>query len=130
MSLQDLGNLGEFVAAIATVATLAYLAIQIRQNTAVVRTSNYSDLTGRTADFAKQVAGDPDLMSIWHRGQQDYGSLSELEQGRFHMIISQLFVTYQLLMQLHSRGLVDREFYEHQQGGLMELFKTPGVHAW
>jgi hypothetical protein len=130
MTLQDLGNVGEFVAAIATVATLVYLAIQIRQNTAVVRTSNYSDLTSKIAEFARQIAGDPQLMDIWQRGLQDYRGLSDLEQGRFHMVASQLLITHQLLMQLHSRGLVDTQFYEYQIGSLAELFKAPGVHEW
>jgi CubicO group peptidase (beta-lactamase class C family) len=34
MSLEDLGNVGEFVAAVGVVISLIYLAIQIRQNTA------------------------------------------------------------------------------------------------
>ena len=33
MSLEDLGNIGEFVAAVAVVVSLIYLAVQIRQNT-------------------------------------------------------------------------------------------------
>jgi hypothetical protein len=130
MTIQDLGSLGELIAALATVATIAYLAVQIRQNTAVVRTSNYSELTSRTADVAKQIAGDPELMDIWQRGLQDYRGLSERDQGRFHMVISQFFVTWQLMMQLHSRGLVDGEFFEQQLGGFGELFKSPGVQQW
>ena len=41
MTLQDLGNIGEFVAAVAVFVSLLYLAIQIRQNTKSVRTSTY-----------------------------------------------------------------------------------------
>ena len=33
MTLEDLGNLGEFVGAIGVVVSLVYLALQIRQNT-------------------------------------------------------------------------------------------------
>ena len=40
MTIQDLGSIGEFVAAIATVATLVYLAIQIRSNTAALRSES------------------------------------------------------------------------------------------
>ena len=38
MTIQDFGSIGEFVTSIVTLATLAYLALQIRQNTAVLRT--------------------------------------------------------------------------------------------
>ena len=41
MSLEDLGNLGEFVGAIGVVVSLVYLAYQIRQNTAAVRASTH-----------------------------------------------------------------------------------------
>ena len=33
MTLQDLGNLGEFISAVAVVVSLVYVAYQIRQNT-------------------------------------------------------------------------------------------------
>ena len=33
MTLQDLGNLGEFVGALVLIASLGYVALQIRQNT-------------------------------------------------------------------------------------------------
>jgi hypothetical protein len=129
MTIQDLGSLGELIAALATVATLAYLAVQIRQNTEVVRTSNYAELTSKTAEVAKLIAGDPGLMDIWQRGLQDYRGLSDRDQGRFRMVISQFFITNQLLMQLHSRGLVDRHFFD-EQAGFGELFKSPGVRQW
>jgi len=93
MTIQDLGSLGELIAALATVATLAYLAVQIRQNTEVVRTSNYAELTSKTAEVAKLIAGDPELMDIWQRGLQDYRGLPDRDQGRFRMVISQFFIT-------------------------------------
>ena len=39
MTIQDWGSVGELVGAIATVATLVYLAIQIRTNTRIAKTS-------------------------------------------------------------------------------------------
>ena len=39
MSLEALGNIGDFVGGVAVVVTLLYLAVQIRQNTRQVRQS-------------------------------------------------------------------------------------------
>ena len=36
MTLQDLGDLGDLIGGIAVVITLIYLAVQIRQNTALI----------------------------------------------------------------------------------------------
>jgi hypothetical protein len=44
MTIQDLGSVGELIAAVATVATLIYLAAQIRQNTATMKTSAINSL--------------------------------------------------------------------------------------
>lgn len=37
MTLEDLGNLGEFLGAIGVIVTLVYLAVQVRQNTRMMR---------------------------------------------------------------------------------------------
>ena len=37
MSLEDLGNIGEFVAAVAVLVSIIYLALQIRANTIVTK---------------------------------------------------------------------------------------------
>jgi hypothetical protein len=58
MSLEDLGNLGEFVGSIAVLATLIYLAIQIRQNTVATRIqirqaiadSQFANINSRATD--------------------------------------------------------------------------------
>ncbi len=49
MTLEQLGNLGEFIASIATLMTLVHLALQIRQNTAQLklRTSHEVLATGQ-----------------------------------------------------------------------------------
>ena len=41
MSLEALGNIGEFVGALAVVISLLYLAAQMRQNSPLVRASTY-----------------------------------------------------------------------------------------
>ena len=44
MSLEDLGNIGEFIAALGVIVSLIYLAVQIQRNTASVRTSTQQQL--------------------------------------------------------------------------------------
>ncbi len=66
MTLQDLGNIGEFVAAIATLITLIYLAAQIRQNTRAVRSASLDSVA--TSNKALQLT--------WHSMLQSaFGSL-------------------------------------------------------
>jgi hypothetical protein len=52
MTIQDWGSAGELIGAIATVATLAYLAVQLRINTQIAKTSALqSMLAGGRDDF-------------------------------------------------------------------------------
>ena len=69
---QVLGNVGEFVGAIAVVATLFYLAVQVRQNTRIVRANirqarsdsavelHVAGATSQIAEIqAKELRGEP-----------------------------------------------------------------------
>ena len=51
MTLEDLGNLGEFIASIGVLITLIYLAIQIRQNTEATKIQTRQAIS--EAQFAK-----------------------------------------------------------------------------
>ena len=59
MSLQDLGNIGEFIGAVGVVASLIYLALQIRQNTKAVRRTAHISAVDAFNDFNSLVARDP-----------------------------------------------------------------------
>ena len=61
MTLEDLGNIGEFVAAIAVVVSLLYLAIQIRQNTKTVRTSTYQAILDSSRSDTELILAYPHL---------------------------------------------------------------------
>ena len=59
MTLQNLGSIGEFVTAIATLVTLVYVAVQIRQNTKMVRGATYQQVTAAHSALADQLIRDP-----------------------------------------------------------------------
>ena len=71
MEIAELGSIGELVAGVATLITLIYLATQIRQNTQVVRTTNYMNLSGQVNEFARTVAKDAVLNELYVRGSTD-----------------------------------------------------------
>jgi len=80
MNPEDLGNVGEFVAAIATIATLIYLAIQIRQNTAAVRSSTHQQQVDTTFAIHTNVSNDPDLAKLITKANSNFSSLDDSQQ--------------------------------------------------
>jgi hypothetical protein len=53
MTLQDLGNIGEFVAAIGVVVSLIYLAIQVRAGSR--QTEENTRALNLSSDFAEEI---------------------------------------------------------------------------
>ena len=80
MNIGELANYAEVIGGVAVLISLIYVAIQIRQNTAVVRTSNYADLSFKVSEFNQMIAGNDELADIYIRGTESYQNLSEIEQ--------------------------------------------------
>ncbi len=64
MTLEDLGNIGEFVGAVGVVVTLVYLAVQIRRNTISVRASTFQEAVRDVATLSDLLATDAELARI------------------------------------------------------------------
>ena len=102
MTLEDLGNLGEFIGAIGVVVTLVYLALQIRQNTAHLsqntRAVQLSALEANSESgnrVRELLIMDPKLSDLHLKGLQGYSQLDRTERLRFGMLLQNLFATLQ-----------------------------------
>jgi hypothetical protein len=67
MTIQELGNIGEFLAAIATVATLVYLAAQIRQTNLISKSDSAKDLLQRFDDLNQLLVTDASLRHVLNK---------------------------------------------------------------
>ena len=85
MTLEDIGNLGDFIAAIATIATLAYLAFQIRLNTKSNQASTASAWFEQEATIAMFIA---QHANIYRRGNANFEELNEDEAVVFLQIVT------------------------------------------
>jgi hypothetical protein len=130
VSLQDLGNVGEFVAAIGVIASLVYLALQIRQNTASVRDSAHVN-SGRAAfAFDALIAHDPEIAGLWFRGITGVSDLKPEEVVRFGALVHALLADNAMFFRLHRRGLVDDSEWNAWNETLMRYLAHPGFRAF
>ena len=130
MNWEAIGAVGEVLGALGVIATLGYLAVQIRLNTRVVRTSNFQNLMSANKSFTSAIAENEDVADIYQRGLVSFNQLSDTEQIRFNMLISEPFTSAQLSYQLNKRGLIDELLYEGHQASTALLFAAPGVREW
>jgi len=82
VTLEDLGNFGDFLGGIGVIVTLVYLAIQIRSNTQTVRAASLESVVNSHSQFLDRLAADPDLSRIWFSGLWQGADLSPEESQR------------------------------------------------
>ncbi len=130
MTLQDLGNIGEFVAAVGVIVSLVYLATQIRQNTRAVRSSAQQEILGDMSAFISLVTGDSDTASFYELGLADSRDLSRAERLRFSLLLTRFFYGFSRVYDLHRDGNLEPESWEAQKEILRWVIKQPGVKRW
>ncbi len=130
MTLEDLGNIGEFVGAVGVIVSLVYLAVQIRQNTHSVRTSTFHEAIRDMADAIDQLGRDAELTRIWYAGLRDLESLSEGEQQRFATYTTSVMRRYENILYQTQHGTLDAEAWVGIREHLKYVFSQPGTLVW
>jgi hypothetical protein len=113
LTLNDLGNFGEFVGAIAVVVSLIYLAVQIRQNTRSVRAAVYQEVSREASDMLRTLITDERVGSAFVLG---LGSPENLDSGQRYIFDS--------VMNLHVRNIQNAFFQNRAALVQPELFES------
>jgi hypothetical protein len=130
LTLDALGNIGDFIGGIGVVVTLIYLAGQIRQNTQSVRVSAYHAAQRDVADVLDSVASDPELTRIFFDGNQDYDSLSREDRRRYALCITSLLRKLENILHQTRLGTLERAQWEGLFSEFRRIFGQPGTRAW
>jgi hypothetical protein len=137
MTLEDLGNIGEFVAAIAVVVSLVYVAFQIRQgsrqivqNTNSVLGSVELETTRLHSDWLLSVAQSSELGRIWRLGISEPTKLTEDEKVQFAMLIGSAFYAIEGPFRQYQRGLLSEDSWEPMDELIARYMRSPAVLEW
>jgi len=87
VSLEQLGNIGDFIGGIGVIVTLVYLAVQIRSNTQTVRAASLEAVVHSHSQFLDRVATDPGTCRIWFSGLWEGAELSAEDSQRLLMLL-------------------------------------------
>jgi len=124
VNLEDLGNVGDFVAAIATIVTLIYLAIQIRQNTAAVRSSTHQQQVDTTVAMHTNVSNDPALAKLITKANSDFSSLDESQQLQLLYFYTNYFNMWHFQYTNMRKWLFDEDVWNVWNEGWVELLQS------
>lgn len=137
MTLDDLGNIGEFVGAIAVVVSLIYLALQIRQNTRqldhnseVVAANVELDNARLAAEFNAHVASSPELAELWIRGVFGSEELTAVEETRVGFMLGDLFYRLEGLYHQHRRGFLPKDSWTPWETLMRNVFAGSMPRRW
>jgi len=129
MSLEDLGNIGDFIGGIAVVVTLIYLATQIRQNTSAVRTASRQEIaSGFRA--VNRLSMDPNAAQAYAEGLREYPDMPFKERSLFGSMLTDHALFFQGAFALYESGQLEEGTYKAYLDWFACNLATPGGGAW
>jgi hypothetical protein len=128
VTLEDLGNLGDFIGGLAVIATLLYLAVQIRQNTRILRTS--AEQTADPIAAIANIAQSPENAAVYHKGLADPNDLSAEERTHFYLLMASSFYVLHQGFRAYQLGTQSRDTWRWQSRALQFYASQPGVRTW
>ncbi len=129
MTLEDLGNAGEFVGAIAVLVSLVYLALQIRHNTMTVRAGTSAAISESLARVTEKFGANPQIARVFMLGLAGDSELSPEERLQFNFLFATYFRRVENAYYQQLRGFVDSEHWQTTERTLSSSMRTPGARS-
>jgi len=126
MTLEQLGNAGDFLGGIAVIISLAYVALQLRRNSISLRASTFQAVSDSFATFAAGLSSDPDGVRIYMNGLQGI-NLSEEEKQQFaFQVLTVMRMQESAYFQWRS-GILSDEQWEGMSNSATRILRSPGA---
>ena len=130
MTIQDLGSLGELIAALATVLTLGYLALQLRQNTKVLRSQTFQQSSMDMSLTANAISSDKELASILIKSNESIYALDPIERLMFHFWMLVAIRRFEAIYVQAEYGSIDPIRIEGFERSIISLLANGGSAQW
>ena len=127
MSLENLGNIGEFVGAIAVVISLLYLAVQIRHSSHVSQFEAHRNLSESIASVLGEIAADDNLYRIWKVMTETPDEATHDDRERFGMLMHRFFTVFS---DAHRFSVTDPHLAVRYRTFVGRFMKMPAVRSW
>ena len=130
MQLQDLANLAASVSSVAVILSLIYLAIQVRQNTASIRTETFARALERVSAMQSVLFENGDLARLQAQGVLDPSKLTREERLQLTWWLSEAFGAFEFMFHQAQSGALPEEVWSRWSATAAWWVSFPGVQAW
>lgn len=123
MNWDAISAIGQMMSALAVIVTLVYLAVQIKQNTAVYRVGVENQWNEFNAKLCHPVALDRQTAEWWCSGETEFDSMDTVDQKRLFLWEYSAFENWLCVYRAKQQGLVSDQMWRHQIA-TMKAFAT------
>lgn len=130
MTLNELGNIGEFISSIGVVISLIYLALQIRKNTETERMSTYQSVVSDFGSLNRTMSTSPELSSLYIKAMDDFGALDSDEKARISQLFFATFHYFENMYYQHKKGYLEEDVWRGWKRLMLTYYAEPGFKTW
>jgi len=129
-TLQDLGNLGEFVGAMGVIVSLVYLAKQMQQNTISVRAASFNSMVENSLRLLEHAFIDSEFAAFLHKAESDPSALTPAEKLRWNSYMTAAYRHFGNLVYQQRVGALDQEMWKSYERTLKNHLRVPSWRSW
>lgn len=130
MTLNELGNIGEFVSSIGVIVSLIYLALQVRKNTETERTSTYQSVVSDFGSLNRAMASTPELSYLFVKAMENFGELSSDEKARISQLFFAAFHYFENMFYQNQKGYLEEDVWRGWKRIMLSYYARPGFQTW
>jgi hypothetical protein len=130
MTLDGLGNIGEFISSIAVLVSLIYLAVQIKKSTETARTSTYHSIVSDFGAMNQSMASVPDLSMLYVQAMENFVDLEDSEKARISQLFFQTFRYFENMYYQHEKGYLDEDVWLGWERLMITYYRRTGFQSW
>ena len=128
--LSQLANIGELVGGIAVLITLIYLAVQIRQNTNVLKATSLRNAKNGFNRINLIIAQSAELTEIIDKHMYSYETLNPQEISRANWIWLSYTNIWETLFHEVKESIGHEEIWKSEERNIIFVFKLGGYRHW
>jgi len=130
MNWDAISAIGQVVGAVLVGITLIYLAIQLRQNTAAMKSSTFLSVSTLMGSNMEIFATHGDIAPLFIKAQAGLDALTSAERVRFGFLMMMAFRRVETVVVQRHLGAIDPELTHGFERSAMSALRSPGTRQW
>jgi hypothetical protein len=130
MNWDAVGAIGQLVGALLVGVTLIYLALQLRQNTAALKSSTFVAISTSMGSTMEVLATHSDLAPLLIKAESGLDELSAAERARFGFIMMMAFRRVEMVVVQGHFGFIDPDLIVGFERSALSALGSKGARTW